>query len=427
MWLGRTTGDTTATTITLANDTIAKPFGAIDTPAQGATVSGTFANFGWALTPDANTSGGEAGDIVVPTDGSTLRVYLDGVPGATIAYNQCRGTTAAGPVPAGVWCNDDVASIFGNPTPQATFAPRAANATKHRNLDVGRGAIGALLIDTTTLANGVHTIMWGVTDSAGRGEGLGSRYFTVLNAGARSPPATRSPQAGARRRHGAGLRRSRRLRLAAGLRARPRADADADALPVSLADIWGRTGLDLDAPFAVVPADEAGVRHVRIPDLGRLELHVGAVDAGYLVANGERARPAAGLAPRREPRASSRGRRASGTSARIGWSSCARAQQIPVDVTIAPVRATAPGESEIRMALDLPVSGATVAGALRVAGWALDPQAAFGSGIDAVHVWAQRTDVAGAEPQFLGRRPSAARGRTWRRCTARSSARRPST
>ena len=137
----------------------------------------------------------EAGDIVVPTDGSTLRVYLDGVPGATIAYNQCRGTTAAGPVPAGVWCNDDVASIFGHPTPQATFAARAANATKHRNLDVGRGAIGALLIDTTTLANGVHTIMWGVTDSAGRGEGLGSRYFTVLNAGA-DAPATPTPPAG---------------------------------------------------------------------------------------------------------------------------------------------------------------------------------------------------------------------------------------
>ena len=54
------------------------------------------------------------------------------------------------------------------------------------------------------------------------------------------------------------------------------------------------------------------------------------------------------------------------------------------------------------MALDLPVSGATVSGALRVAGWALDPQAAFGSGIDAVHVWAQRTDIVGAEPQFLG-------------------------
>jgi len=32
-----------------------------------------------------------------------------------------------------------------------------------------------------------------------------------------------------------------------------------------------------------------------------------------------------------------------------------------------------------------------------VAGWALDPQADLGSGIGAVHVWAQRRDVPGAE------------------------------
>jgi hypothetical protein len=37
-----------------------------------------------------------------------------------------------------------------------------------------------------------------------------------------------------------------------------------------------------------------------------------------------------------------------------------------------------------------------------VAGWALDPQATTGSGVDAVHVWAVRRDVAGASPQFLG-------------------------
>jgi acyl-homoserine lactone acylase PvdQ len=37
-----------------------------------------------------------------------------------------------------------------------------------------------------------------------------------------------------------------------------------------------------------------------------------------------------------------------------------------------------------------------------VAGWALDPQAAIGSGIGAVHVWAQRRDLPGAWPEFLG-------------------------
>jgi hypothetical protein len=35
-----------------------------------------------------------------------------------------------------------------------------------------------------------------------------------------------------------------------------------------------------------VAADEAGVRHVQVSALGRLELWLGAVEHGYLVANG---------------------------------------------------------------------------------------------------------------------------------------------
>jgi hypothetical protein len=37
-----------------------------------------------------------------------------------------------------------------------------------------------------------------------------------------------------------------------------------------------------------------------------------------------------------------------------------------------------------------------------VAGWALDPDAWTGSGIATIHVWAQRKDVPGVAPQFLG-------------------------
>jgi hypothetical protein len=43
-----------------------------------------------------------------------------------------------------------------------------------------------------------------------------------------------------------------------------------------------------------------------------------------------------------------------------------------------------------------------LSGTVRVAGWALDPQASIGSGIGAVHVWAQRRDQPGAPPEFLG-------------------------
>jgi hypothetical protein len=75
---------------------------------------------------------------------------------------------------------------------------------------------------------------------------------------------------------------------------------------------------------------------------------------------------------------------------------------IAVDVTIRPVEAATPGEAEIRMHVDVPIGGALVSGPLTVAGWALDPQASIGSGIGAVHVWAQRRDQPGAWPEFLG-------------------------
>ena len=62
-------------TITVTNASAQLPFGTIDTPRQGETVSGTIYNFGWALTPLPNT---------IPFDGSTIGVYVDGVlPGSS--------------------------------------------------------------------------------------------------------------------------------------------------------------------------------------------------------------------------------------------------------------------------------------------------------------------------------------------------------
>src|SRR5207244_5394118 len=49
-------------TIVVDNAHATKPFGTIDTPGQGATVSGTVINFGWVLTQQP---------YVIPTDGST--------------------------------------------------------------------------------------------------------------------------------------------------------------------------------------------------------------------------------------------------------------------------------------------------------------------------------------------------------------------
>jgi beta-lactamase superfamily II metal-dependent hydrolase len=125
-------------TITLANATNTRPFGTIDTPAQGQTVSGTINNFGWALTPNPSS---------IPIDGSTIDVYVDNVLVGHPSYGHFRG---------------DIAGLF----------PGYANSN---------GAIGFFTLDTTTLTNGVHTIAWVVRDNAGNASGIGSRYFTVSN------------------------------------------------------------------------------------------------------------------------------------------------------------------------------------------------------------------------------------------------------
>jgi hypothetical protein len=126
-------------TITCANASATKPFGTIDTPAQGGTATGAgYVVFGWALTPQTAS---------IPADGSTIWVSVDGAPKGHPAYNQYRA---------------DIATLF----------PGYANSG---------GAVGSFVLDTTKLANGLHTIAWSVTDSLGRADGIGSRYFWVQN------------------------------------------------------------------------------------------------------------------------------------------------------------------------------------------------------------------------------------------------------
>ena len=121
-----------------ANSSSVKPFGSIDTPGQGQVISGTAVNFGWVLTPMPNA---------IPTDGSTIWVYIDNVPVGHPIYNQYRA---------------DIANLF----------PGYANTN---------GAIGYYVLDTTTLSNGIHTIAWSVTDTGGNVQGIGSRFFRVRN------------------------------------------------------------------------------------------------------------------------------------------------------------------------------------------------------------------------------------------------------
>ncbi|MCP4219014.1 MAG: BACON domain-containing protein [bacterium] len=128
-------------TITCDNANSVKPFGAIDAPGQGGEASGeSFLNYGWVVTPMPNQ---------VPTDGSTINIYVDGVNIGNPTYNIYR---------------EDIATLF----------PAYANSN---------GAHAYFNLDTTAYANGLHTIQWIATDDAGNSDGIGSRFFTVRNTG----------------------------------------------------------------------------------------------------------------------------------------------------------------------------------------------------------------------------------------------------
>jgi hypothetical protein len=128
-------------TIIVDNANAVKPFGAIDTPEQGGTASGSnYLNWGWVLTPQPN---------MIPTDGTTIDVWVDGVKLGHPTYNIYRS---------------DIANFF----------PGYANSN---------GAVGYFNIDTTAYSNGVHSIYWTAVDNGGNKDGIGSRYFIIQNTG----------------------------------------------------------------------------------------------------------------------------------------------------------------------------------------------------------------------------------------------------
>lgn len=128
-------------TIICDNANAVKPFGAIDTPTQGGTAFGSnFFNWGWVLTPQPNS---------IPTDGSTIDVYVNGINLGHPTYNIYRS---------------DIANLF----------PGCANSD---------GAAGYFYLDTAAYENGVHSMHWTASDNAGNEDGIGSRYFTIQNIG----------------------------------------------------------------------------------------------------------------------------------------------------------------------------------------------------------------------------------------------------
>jgi hypothetical protein len=212
-------------TITCDNANAVKPFGAIDTPAQGGTASGSdFVNWGWALTPQPNS---------IPIDGSTIKVWVDGVYVGHPVYNKYR---------------PDIAALF----------PGYANSN---------GAAGYFYLDTTAYENGVHTIQWTVTDSAGNTDGIGSRYFTIQNTGG---SAERMAHGAERRADGAGCKTPvfnvQRSMFNVNLRRIPQR---------SFLDepIYLRKGYNGDVGLQKIYPDKNGAINIEIRELERVEVH----------------------------------------------------------------------------------------------------------------------------------------------------------
>jgi hypothetical protein len=128
-------------TIVAQNSAATEPFGAIDTPGQGETISGTnYANFGWVLSRTRRAD---------PPGGGAVFVYIDGV-------------------------------AVGSPSGWARRADLAALFPNYPGINT---ALGVFSFNTLALANGVHTIVWVVSDNVGVSSGVGSRFFSVFNAG----------------------------------------------------------------------------------------------------------------------------------------------------------------------------------------------------------------------------------------------------
>ncbi len=224
-----------ARTITCVNNSSTKPFGAIDTPNQGEIISGSnYANFGWVL-----NRGSSRAD---PPGGGTVRVLLDGV--------------------------------FQIPTPQGWVARSDLTTLFPENQFSGvRNALGVWGLDTTALANGVHSIAWVATATNGQTDGIGSRFFTVAN----STSALESPglvtAAGAEARTAASfVADSPSLLLSAGGGAAGSIDLEVNGARLDSAPIQGRGGLDPDASYETISTATDGVPTLLGKEMDRFEL-----------------------------------------------------------------------------------------------------------------------------------------------------------
>ena len=330
-------------TMTCTNAQATRPFGTIDTPGQGDTVSGTFINFGWALTPQPK---------IIPVNGSTITVLIDGIAHGNVTYNHERA---------------DIESLFPG----------------YRNTEGPNGAIGFRVIDSRTLSDGLHTISWTVTDSNGVTEGIGSRHFRVANT--TSAASTSLPTSSA---------------------SSTVEGVSASAAPIDRTPIWGRRGWALDGEWRSYAPNDAGRTIVRGEEIDRFELALdlgsGETITGHL-RNGERLEPlpaGAQLNPATGRFSWMPGAGFIGSYDLVFVRSLSGRPISRHEVRFA-LRPKSSGFTGVQVTIDRPRTQPDVTQPFTLSGWAADLSTEQGeTGLTGLHVWAY--PLTGGAPIFLG-------------------------
>jgi hypothetical protein len=356
-------------TITCANDASTRPFGAIDTPVEGEAVSGSNnINFGWVL---AN------GDVkAAPPGGGMVQALIDG---AVFAF------------PGGWTARQDLTAMF----PAANYSGVAH-------------ALGVASFDTTTLTAGVHSMSWVVTANNGQQAGVGSRFFSVSNSALMSAHRSARPavqESSAAQPRGASLRLD-----APPLMEPPAGTASSRALvdevnraPLDRQGVAGRRGYDLNAPLQTYAVGVSGHATLWAEELDRIELQLGGPGYTGYMRVGDRLGPL----PIGSTINAATGAFTWGVGVAfvhdydlvfVRWEHGRAAGRQEVRISLSPKQSSRVGSQVV---IDTPSAGATagkpvdVGQPFVVAGWAVDPNADLGTGVDTLHVWAYPLSACG--------------------------------
>ena len=327
-------------TISCANNSATGPFGAIDTPQQGETISGAaYPSFGWVLARGTTRA--------YPPYGS-VTMLIDGVPAGT---------------PGGWAARSDLTSLF----PASTYSGVA-------------NALGIIGIDTTSLSNGLHTIAWIVTAENGQSQGIGSRFFTVDNT---SAPVVGATQAATGTSLADEVNRAPQDRAV--IIGRRGYDLDAPYRRIAAIGREARAtmyGEEMDRFELRLPSDGAGTSGYLRTTGGLMPLPAG---SHLETATGTFTwQPGPGFLGDYD-------------LVFVRFADGRAVARHEVRIAIATKRSNRVGA---QVTVDAPVANGIVSGPFMLGGWAVDMNSLTGAGIDTIHVWA--CPVGGAAPRFVG-------------------------